>query len=292
MKQIRPQLAELYNYCRKKIGEDEPYRGTNILGIHDILRAHFLIADHFAEEDNPVGLVGPRDFGLLHSAASRQLVSFSGHDKWKEETEVIATLFYGLIKDHPFLDGNKRTATLCALLHLSKCHRTPDVSHKEIEDLTCSVAENTLFRYPKFKKLQKIWKADADVQFLSRWFKANTREVDKRFYLITFQDLDTILERFAFHLENPRDNHIDIIQYKKVSAFLGLKKQEKRIKLGQIGFPGWTSQVGQGAINTVRKVTGLTPENGYDSQVFFRGVDDLYTLINIYSGLLRRLKDK
>ena len=183
MKQISPPIAEHYDWWRKQIGEGEPYKGTNILGIHDVLRAHFLIVDFFASRlhENPVGLIGPRDLGLLHSAVLRQLVSYGGRDKWKEDIEIIATLFYGLIKNHPFHDGNKRTALLCALYHLQQCHRTPIAPQKDLERVTLYVADNLLDKYPRYRDFQKRWKADADVLFLAHWFKKNTRLIDKRF---------------------------------------------------------------------------------------------------------------
>jgi hypothetical protein len=40
------------------------------------------------------------------------------------------------------------------------------------------------------------------------------------------------------------------------------------------------SQVGKGAINTFRKVTGLVPEKGHDSQSFFKGADSIQALVD------------
>ncbi len=293
MKNLHPIIAREYERWRYAVGDAEPYTGENILGIHDVLRAHFLIADSFATRDDPVGLIGPRDLGLLHSALSRQVVSFGGIDKWERGTEVIATLFYGLIKNHPFSDGNKRTALLSALYHMAKCSLTPAVGQSEIERITLAVAENSLEQYPRFRDYSKKGKADAAVLFLAHWFRNATRQVDKRFYTITYNDLQTILNRYGFYLENPRHNHIDVIRYKDAIVFSPLpKRQQKKVKIAQIGLPSWKAQVGQGAINTVRKATGLTAEKGFDSQTFFYGLDDMKTLIDIYSGPLTRLKDK
>lgn len=62
------------------------------------------------------GLSGTRDPGLLESAASRPLNAWS-----YGETDLftLASLYAGgLIKNHPFLDGNKRIGFLAALLFL------------------------------------------------------------------------------------------------------------------------------------------------------------------------------
>lgn len=63
-------------------------------------------------------------------------------------------------------------------------------------------------------------------------------------------------------------------------------------KVEQIGFPGWKSQVGKGAIKTVRQKTDLTPDHGVDSQVFFKGLDPIVDLIVSFHGPLRRLARK
>lgn len=62
------------------------------------------------------GLPGTRDSGLLESAVARPLNAWS-----YRETDLftLASLYAGgLIKNHPFLDGNKRIGFLSALLFL------------------------------------------------------------------------------------------------------------------------------------------------------------------------------
>lgn len=63
-------------------GQDDPYQSDETIGLFDVLRAHFLIADYFYSKDDGLGGVGPRDADLLHSAIYRQFVSFGGVDKW------------------------------------------------------------------------------------------------------------------------------------------------------------------------------------------------------------------
>jgi len=51
-------------------------------------------------------------------------------------------------------------------------------------------------------------------------------------------------------------------------------------------------QVNQGAIKTVRRVTGLTAKRGYNSQSFYHGQDDMKALLNSYQDALVRLADR
>lgn len=69
-----------------------------VLAIHDEALAMF------------GGGAGIRDEGLLESALSRPQ-NLHGYD---EAATLAASLCFGLAKNHPFVDGNKRTALLSA----------------------------------------------------------------------------------------------------------------------------------------------------------------------------------
>lgn len=59
------------------------------------------------------GLAGVRDQGLLESALDRPRNLFV-HEPAATIFEMAAALCHGVVKNHPFLDGNKRTGLLCA----------------------------------------------------------------------------------------------------------------------------------------------------------------------------------
>lgn len=71
--------------------------------------------------DNPQILNGTleiRDFGLLEAAAARPAASAFGQDAYLTLNEKAAALFHSLARNHPFTDGNKRTATVAVLFML------------------------------------------------------------------------------------------------------------------------------------------------------------------------------
>ena len=74
------------------------------LSFHDNLLARF------------GGASGVRDRGLLESALARP------HHRWAYEQasifDLAATYAHGIVKNHPFVDGNKRTGFLAAALFL------------------------------------------------------------------------------------------------------------------------------------------------------------------------------
>jgi death-on-curing protein len=65
---------------------------------------------HSAIIDESGGSHGVRDEGLLQSAVHRVQQTFDGKDLYPSVIDKAAALFLGLLKNHPFVDGNKRTA--------------------------------------------------------------------------------------------------------------------------------------------------------------------------------------
>ena len=55
------------------------------------------------------GSHGVRDEGLLESAVYRPQASFGGSDLYPDVFSKAAAMGHSIIKNHPFVDGNKRT---------------------------------------------------------------------------------------------------------------------------------------------------------------------------------------
>lgn len=280
--------AEFERWMRK-LGQDDPYKSDETIGIRDVLRAHFLIADYFYSEGYGIGGIGPRDPDLLHSAIYRQFTSFGNQIKWKTPFEKFATLVFGLVKDHPFHDANKRTGLLLILYFLEKRNRVPEVKQRELENFVVDIAEDKLRKFRRAKELTRKTH-DPEIKFIADYIKRNSRQRDSRYYTVTYAQLDKRLQEFGFCLHNARNNFIDVCRIeKKRSIFRRHRPAIEYVKLAQIGFPGWKKQVGKGAIATVRRATDLTPQKGVDSAAFFHGADPLIALIDKYHGPLQRL---
>ena len=80
--------------------------------LQDILNFHSDLERQF------VLLPGIRNIGLLESAISTAFQSFGGYDLYPTVHEKAAQLCRGIAKNHPFLDGNKRTALHCMFIYL------------------------------------------------------------------------------------------------------------------------------------------------------------------------------
>nr|WP_319455134.1 MULTISPECIES: Fic family protein [unclassified Mycobacterium] len=72
---------------------------------------HYLSTDDVqAFNERFVGPGQPRDFGLLDSATTRPQATVFGEDAYPTVHEKAAAVLHSLARNHPFIDGNKRTA--------------------------------------------------------------------------------------------------------------------------------------------------------------------------------------
>ena len=74
-------------------------------------------AVHEAQLAEHGGLAGVRDAGLLASALARPVTLASYGDA--DAAALAAAYAFGIARNHPFIDGNKRTAFVCAELFLA-----------------------------------------------------------------------------------------------------------------------------------------------------------------------------
>lgn len=106
------------------------------------------------------GLAGTRDETLLESALAKpQNLFFYANDP-VDMTRLAASYAYGIATNHPFVDGNKRTALVVARTFLLL----------NGYNLVASQAE-------KYKAIIALASGEWDEDALAAWFKENTVKV-------------------------------------------------------------------------------------------------------------------
>lgn len=85
---------------------------SKYLSIAQVLYIHDQMIKQFG------GSFGVRDIGLLESAMARPGATFNGQNLYTDIFDKAAALLQSLLKNHPFVDGNKRTALTSAGLFL------------------------------------------------------------------------------------------------------------------------------------------------------------------------------
>jgi death-on-curing protein len=73
-----------------------------MIDIDEVIAIHDRLIDEFG------GRKGLRDNGLLESALWRPFHTYEGKDLYTDPIEKACALLDGIVKNHPFVDGNKR----------------------------------------------------------------------------------------------------------------------------------------------------------------------------------------
>jgi death-on-curing family protein len=259
-----------------------------VLSIDDILRAHYLITDYF--ENDPynkdlVAVYGLLNPTMLGSAYGRQFVEYQGEIKYQTALEKGASVFYGLVNDHAFKDGNKRTALLSLLYFLYKNKYLPINNIREYEKLTLRVATGNYLDYDYSARYKDD--DDLEVKVITRFLRRNTRTVSKQFRSITFQELKQSLGKIGIELTNTKGNFVDLVFQKK-----GLLGKVTSIKITTISFPGLKRQVRPETIKRIIEEYKNVSGHEIDMNVIYEYSEPMYKIIQHFEGPFMRLKDK
>ena len=121
-----------------------------VLSKRQILMLHSMLVAQSGGAD------GLRDEGLLESAINTPLQTFDGQELYPTVLEKAARLGYGLIHNHPFLDGNKRIGTHAMLVFL------------DINNITLSYEDDDLIA-----AILRVASGEMDDSELLEWLKVH-----------------------------------------------------------------------------------------------------------------------
>lgn len=99
-----------------------------------VVRVHRILIKKYG---GPTGL---RDEAALHSAVNRPYQTFDGEELYETSVEKAAALIESLIKNHPFLDGNKRTGYVTMRILLNKDRKDIRATEKEKYEFVIKIA--------------------------------------------------------------------------------------------------------------------------------------------------------
>ena len=105
---------------------------TEVEKIHDILIERF------------GGAKGIRDKGILESAIGRPFQTFAGKDLYPDPVDKAAAIFESIVSNHPFVDGNKRTAYVLMRLILKRNQLDIEVDQDVKYDFVIKAAKGEL----------------------------------------------------------------------------------------------------------------------------------------------------
>jgi death on curing protein len=124
------------------------------LAVDDVLDLHTLQLARYG------GASGLRDPGLLASAVAQPQATFGGEFVHEDVFAMAAAYLFHIVSNHPFVDGNKRTGLITALVFLDVNGIAIEHGSNELYALTIAVAEGKLTKGVIAKELRRLARAD------------------------------------------------------------------------------------------------------------------------------------
>lgn len=101
------------------------------------------------------GTFGIRDEGMLDLAIEAPYQTFGGVELFPSKLEKAARLGFGLVSNHPFIDGNKRIGVYIMLSFLEVNGIHLEFMDEEIEDIALGIAAGKYGYEDILKKLNQ-----------------------------------------------------------------------------------------------------------------------------------------
>lgn len=102
----------------------------------------FDLARELLTYQEPIPDYSTRDNGLLESALGAPSQTFDQKLLYPTLQKQAAILFYSLIKNHPFRNGNKRIAVMALLAFLSINAKWINIEPKKLYEIACLASES------------------------------------------------------------------------------------------------------------------------------------------------------
>ena len=237
----------------------------------DIEKIHYELVKDFAVSRDPIDPPGVRSKPLLESAAGRPKTSLGMIDKYPTVPMAGAALTHAIVHNHPFHNGNKRTALVSLLVFVDKNGFLLDTTEDELYEFLLQVASHNLRANDNN---QIVAGPDNEVLHIANWLIYRLRVIAKEERMRKWRELRKILEHYECSLAVIQGNRINIM------------RGELRT---QVNFRNWGTDVEVNTIHKIRRDLELDEEHGYDSDIFYNRDAKIPGFINKYRQLIVKL---
>ena len=112
------------------------------LAIIEVEYTAFRLAEKFMTWDEPIPNFGSRFPNILESCLDQPFIRFSKKDLYRGLAGKASILFYLIIKNHPFQNGNKRIAVMSLLYFLSKNSKWLNIDNVSLYNFARNIAKS------------------------------------------------------------------------------------------------------------------------------------------------------
>jgi len=269
---------------------------VHTLSVDDVRFIHERLCEDFAQTEDPINPPGLRSESLLGSAVGRQHSGFENLLKYHDPVLNAATVLFGICNDHPFHNGNKRTALVAALAHFDRNNLMLGATKQsELFRLMLAVASHSIVENPvkigrETTTVPRRGTPDEEVSAIAAWFRPRIEPITRGETPVTYRELRQILTSFKFMIEPLKNRKAAIYGLETKRTIFGKKRRQKRLLV--INWPGEGRTVPINQMKRVRQGLNLCEEDGCPSDVFYAKGVRIDRFINEYRIVLRKLASR
>jgi death-on-curing family protein len=231
-----------------------------LLTQEEVEAIHWVLVEDFVEESDPIDPPGVRSDNLLGSAVFRQHTGAGGDAKYPTAEMAAAALLHSIVHDHPFHNGNKRTALVSMLVLLDENGIMLTCEEDELFKLVVRLAQHKIVRSGRDLP-------DREMDFLAEWICENSRLVEKGDRAIQWRRLRQMLSAYGCEISHS-GTRVNIERTVEEKSRLGrIRRTPLRTQIKYTD-DGREAQVH--SVKKIRKDLQLDDEHGIDSQSFYR----------------------
>jgi len=182
-----------------------------------------------------------------------------------------AALLHALVHDHPFHNGNKRTAIVALLVFLDQNGYVLHADENELFDYVLELAKHGTNTDPS---VPKPLSSDMETVHAADWIAIHARKLNKMQRTLKWRELEGILRGYDCTFEERAGTKV-AVKRGSLTAVVGRRNSGDEIDPEGVAY--------------IRKTLYLDEANGVDSSSFYYQATAVPAFINKYRQLLRRL---
>ena len=255
------------------------------LSFDEVCAIHERLVLDFSEAQDPIYPCGVRSRQLLDSALSRPDTAIGDERKYPTIEMAAAALLHSLVHDHPFHNGNKRTALVSMLSLLDKNGMMLTCPEDGLFKLVLQLAKHSLTTGPRAEL------PDREVLSVATWLRGWVRRIKKGDRPLAWRRLKQILVRYDCELSIPGGggNRINITRHVLRQGRLFRPARTDTLHT-QVAYTSEGSEVSNNTINKIRRELEIDDDHNVDSAAFYDRQDTSQSeFIQRYRKTLRRL---
>lgn len=269
----------------------------NLLTVECIKELHNLLSENYKlfKDMEPISPPGVKNNNMLESAVYRQETGIDDYYKYNDTYSNSATLCYGIIKNHAFHNGNKRTGLLALIKHLHSNGYVlrNKLGNAELYELIVCIAKGNLNEHSKiysqsYKDEDVTWDMDGNIGYLAFWIKQNS--MPKSLYIaqqLKTKTLKSILNQKG--IQYKEEGKYIVLEIVKPKKLLGIKYDEEVVKRKKYFIGKRKEKIKKSKLDKIRKDFNLTRSDGVDNVAFYDDKNIIDEEIKKYKQIIYRL---